>query len=386
MANIRLWNPVILRQTYEAVQRIQRYYEFSDVDVDRYTIQGQERMVMLSAREVSQTGIPGVRTWQNVHLTYTHGYGAVASTVNTATSSGAPDFVLQDIPPAPGAQIPLDPSTGAQVYYGERADIPYVVSDSNQKELNYPNPGGQTVFTQYHGKGGISVGGFFRRLAFAYRYRDFNLLISNLIGSDSKIMINRDIKTRIQKAAPFLKYDADPYAAIVGGHLFYIWDAYTTTDLYPYSQRVGLSSVTNRDLSGRINYIRNSVKAVVNAYDGSVRFYVVDPTDPLIQVSRRARGPLPLSGGPPADAGVRVRPVPRNRHADVLQQRRAVGRAVGPSCRRGCELGGQRDAPPVLRPAEAPWNDRRAVRAVPAVHAVRPAEPDDRLHDRGLGW
>jgi uncharacterized protein len=288
VANIRLWNPVILRQTYEAVQRIQRYYEFSDVDVDRYTIQGQERMVMLSAREVSQTGIPGVRTWQNVHLTYTHGYGAVASTVNTATSSGAPDFVLQDIPPAPGAQIPLDPSTGAQVYYGERADIPYVVSDSNQKELNYPDPGGHTVFTQYHGKGGIAVGGFFRRLAFAYRYRDFNLLISNLIGSDSKIMINRDIKTRIQKAAPFLKYDADPYAAIVGGHLFYIWDAYTTTDLYPYSQRVGLSSVTNRDLSGRINYIRNSVKAVVNAYDGSVRFYVVDPTDPLIQVWQAA--------------------------------------------------------------------------------------------------
>jgi uncharacterized membrane protein (UPF0182 family) len=288
VANIRLWNPLILRQTYEAVQRIQRYYEFSDVDVDRYNIQGQERMVMLSAREVSQTGIPGVQTWQNVHLTYTHGYGAVASTVNTATSSGAPDFVLQDIPPAPGAQIQLDPSTGAQVYYGERADIPYVVSDSNQKELNYPNPGGQTVFTQYHGKGGIPVGGFFRRLAFAYRYRDFNLLISNLIGPNSKIMINRDIKTRIQKAAPFLKYDADPYAAIVGGHLFYIWDAYTTTDLYPYSQRVGLSSVTNHDLSGRINYIRNSVKAVVNAYDGTVRFYVVDPTDPLIQVWKAA--------------------------------------------------------------------------------------------------
>ncbi|HJP66424.1 MAG TPA: UPF0182 family protein, partial [Actinomycetota bacterium] len=241
----------------------------------------------LSAREVSQLGIPGNAGWQQQHLIYTHGYGAVASKVNTATPSGLPDFVLKDIPPQNPA-IPLDPGTGGQVYYGELSDVPYVVVNTKQKELNYPNPNGTSTFTSYEGKGGIEIGGFFRRAVFAYRYRDFNLLISGLINPDSKILINRDIRSRIQKAAPFLQYDADPYSAIVNGQVYYIWDAYTSTDLYPYSQRRSLSEITNRDMSGSVNYIRNSVKAVMNAYDGTVRFYVVDPTDPLIKVWERA--------------------------------------------------------------------------------------------------
>ncbi|HEY3208894.1 MAG TPA: UPF0182 family protein [Actinomycetota bacterium] len=287
--NIRLWRPEVLRNVYDQVQRIQPYYEFSDVDVDRYDIAGgSRRVVMLSAREVSQDGIPGGGgTWQNKHLVYTHGYGAVGSPVNTVTTEGAPVFVLSDIPPIDRG-IPLSP-TGAQIYYGERADVPYViVGGEGQGELNYPDPSGRTVTTTYRGKGGIPVGGFFRRALFAYRYRDINLLISGLINRDSRVLINRDIRVRIRKAAPFLSYDGDPYAAIVGGRLVYIWDAYTTTTAYPYSQEMSIGSVTGRQVVGRVNYIRNSVKAVVDAYDGTVTFYVVDPNDPLIQVWERA--------------------------------------------------------------------------------------------------
>jgi len=292
ITNIRLWRPSVLQQTYQALQRIQQYYEFKDVDVDRYPIDGQPRVVMLSAREVSQNGIPGAAGWQQAHLIYTHGYGAVASQVNTADASGAPDFLLQDIPPI-GRAIQLEATPpndhGSQIYYGELADVPYVVVRTQQDELNYLNPsGGGFVSTKYQGQGGIPMGGFFRRALFAYRYRDINLLISGLINSDSRILINRDIRTRVRKAAPFLKFDQDPYAAIVGGRLVWIWDAYTTTDLYPYSDRIELSAATNRDLSGQVNYIRNSVKAVVDAYDGTVRLYVARPDDPLIQVWEKA--------------------------------------------------------------------------------------------------
>jgi uncharacterized membrane protein (UPF0182 family) len=288
--NIRLWRPSIIRQTYEGIQRIQPYYDFSDVDVDRYPISGQKRVVMLSAREVRQNQIPGGgATWQNLHLFYTHGYGAVASPVNTVTSEGLPVFVLKDIPSAPESQIPLSADRGAQVYYGESADVPYVVVGTKQSELNYPNPSGPgSVTTRYQGQGGIPLGGFFRRALFAYGYRDINLLISGLIDSNSKIMINRDIRTRITKAAPFLKYDKDSYAAIVDGRLVYVLDGYTTTDAYPYSEHISLFASTGGDVSGRVNYIRNSVKVVVDAYDGTVKFYVVDPADPLIQVWSRA--------------------------------------------------------------------------------------------------
>jgi uncharacterized membrane protein (UPF0182 family) len=290
--NIRLWSPAILQQTLQALQRIQPYYEFNDVDVDRYPVNGDSRVVMVSVREVSQNGIPGGAGWQSAHLIYTHGYGAVATVVNTADASGAPVFLLQNIPPI-GSAIPLQaipPSDhGSQVYYGELADVPYVVSDTKQQELNFvSSQGSGTVNTTYQGRGGIPIGSFFRRLIFAYHYRDFNLLISGLIDKNSKILINRDITDRVQKAAPFLKYDGDPYAAIVDGRLVYIWDAYTTTDLYPYSQRISLANATNNDLSGTANYIRNSVKVVVDAYDGTVKFYVVDPNDPLIKVWRNA--------------------------------------------------------------------------------------------------
>jgi uncharacterized membrane protein (UPF0182 family) len=282
ISNIRLWSPTILQETYESIQRIQPYYEFPDVDVDRYVIDGERRVVMLSPREVKQGQIPATgRTWQNEHLRYTHGYAAVASPVNAADVEGRPVFVLKDIPPIDSGIDLTD--IGSQIYFGEEADSPYVVVRTEQQELNYPGQSGE-VDTTYQGTGGIQVGGFFRRMVFAYRYRDFNLAISGLIDRDSRILINRDIQTRVRKAAPFLIYDGDPYAAIVEGRLKYIWDAYTATDLYPYSQRVDLGDVTIPRITGRVNYIRNSVKTVVDAYDGTIQFYVVDQEDPLIRV------------------------------------------------------------------------------------------------------
>lgn len=291
VSNIRLWRPGVIIQNYQALQRIQPYYEFEDVDVDRYRIDGEPRLVMLSAREVEQAGIPGAAGWQQTHLVYTHGYGAVASRVNSADASGAPTFVLRDIPPVgSGIDLQTPPNdAGAQIYYAESATVPYVVVGTKQQELNYPDPDGEGfVPTTYRGDGGIEIGGFFRRLVFAYRYRDVNLLISGLIDGDSKILIKRDLESRVRTAAPFLSYDGDPYAAVVNGRIVWIWDAYTTTDLYPYSSRIALSQATNNDLRGTVNYMRNSVKAVVDAYDGTLTFYVVDPEDPIIRVWRSA--------------------------------------------------------------------------------------------------
>ena len=295
ISNIRLWRPDVLRDNFTSLQRFRSYYEFNDVDVDRYEIEGQRRVVMFSAREVSQSGIPeGGQTWQNVHLVYTHGFGAVSSQVNTATTEGQPVFELRDIPPEGSPEFE---GNGQRVYYGEGApgDAAFVVVGTGAQELDYQGTAtddqAQVDFT-YDGDGGIPVGNLFQRALFAWRYRDVNLLISNLIQDDSRIMIYRDITERVPKAAPFLRFDADPYAAVVEGRLVWIWDAYTMTDEYPYSDFVELSESTTPapatqegapHLVGEANYLRNSVKVVVDGYDGSIRYYVSDPNDPIIQ-------------------------------------------------------------------------------------------------------
>ena len=293
ISNIRLWRPDVLRDNYISLQRFRSYYEFNDVDVDRYVIDGQRRVLMISTREVSQAGIPeGGQTWQNVHLQYTHGFGAVASQVNAATTEGQPVFTLRDIPPI-GA--PALEGNGQRVYYGEGApgDAAFVVVDTGTDELDYQGTAtddqAQATFS-YDGDGGIPIGGLFQRALFAWRFRDVNLLISGLIQGDSRIMIYRDITARVPKAAPFLRFDGDPYSAVVDGRLVWIWDAYTTTDQYPYSDFVDLSEVASPSaqeqapsLGGDVNYLRNSVKVVVDAYDGSLRYYVADPSDPIIQ-------------------------------------------------------------------------------------------------------
>ncbi len=301
--NIRLWDPTLLKADFEQLQRIKQFYEFSDVDVDRYPIQGQERMTMISAREVAQNGIPGGGgTWQNRHLVYTHGYGVVASQVNGATADGSPLFVESNIPPQGVLTDTLHYEP--RVYYGERSDVPFVVVRTGAQEVDYQAASGQEQKAPpYSGSGGIQLGGFFQRALFAWHYRDVNLLISSLVHPDSRILIYRDIQERVPKAAPFLQFDYDPYSAVVDGHIVWIWDAYTTTTGYPYSQEMDLSQATGvpGGLSGIANYVRNSVKVVVDAYTGQMTYYVSDPSDPIIQVWMRAFPDLftPMSDASP---------------------------------------------------------------------------------------
>jgi uncharacterized membrane protein (UPF0182 family) len=306
IGNIRLWRPDILLQDFQALQRIKQYYEFTDVDVDRYEINGQRRVVMLSAREVDQNGIPGTGgSWQNRHLVYTHGIGAVATQVNTSNAEGAPEFTLGDIPPSGEPAVTLQ---GSRIYFGERPQVPFVVVDTKARELDYQDPTNDQIqkTSRYTGTGGIPIGGFFQRALFAWQYRDVNLLISGLIDSDSRIMINLGLQDRAPKAAPFLQFDGDPYAAVVNQRLVWIWDAYTTTNAYPYSEPVNLSSVVTRNPNGpsptgTVNYIRNSVKVVVDAYTGSITYYAADPSDPILTTWQKAFPGMftPMDQAPP---------------------------------------------------------------------------------------
>ena len=282
--NIRLWSPEVLGQTMGQLQKIRQYYEFNDVDVDRYTINGKVRQVMVAPREISQANIPAAsKTWQNTHLTYTHGYGVVASLVNTVTAQGVPDFIIQDTPPSvsPGAPSSAD----WRIYFGESAETPYTVVKTQLQELDYPSEQSSSGFVSnsYDGNGGIQLSGL-RRLAFAWRFRDANLLLSSSINGQSRILFRRDVQDRIQQVAPFLQLDHDPYMVITPTGLQWIQDAYTVTDMYPYSQRIDLGAITGAGhLSGTANYIRNSVKVAVDAVNGTITLYVADPTDPIIQ-------------------------------------------------------------------------------------------------------
>jgi uncharacterized membrane protein (UPF0182 family) len=280
--NIRLWRPEVLLNSYTNLQRIKQYYKFLDVDVDRYDFASGRRQVMLAAREISPNDVSTeAKTWLNTHLFYTHGYGVVASRVDRITGQGTPDFILQNIPPqvSDGGPSIKEP----QIYYGENEEFPFVVVNSNQKELDYPTGDQGYKDTHYSGTGGIKIGNFLRRAAFAWRFRDVNLLISGAISNDSKIMFRRLIADRVQRVAPFLKLDGDPYIAVADGKLVWIQDAYTTTNAYPYSQRTDYGNVSGGTVTGGGNYIRNSVKFVVDARNGTVDGYVWDDKDPILQ-------------------------------------------------------------------------------------------------------
>jgi uncharacterized membrane protein (UPF0182 family) len=285
--NIRLWDPAVLRSVYVNLQRIKQYYEFTNVDVDRYRFDGAERQVMVSAREISPDGLSSeAKTWLNTHLFYTHGYGVVASRVDRVVGQGEPDFVLENIPPR--AKAPGGPKIEVpQIYFGENNEVPFVVAKTAQKELDYPTAsddksGAGYVTTTYDGKGGIPVGNVLTRAAFAWRFRDVNLLISGAIKSDSRIMFRRSILDRVNRVAPFLRIDRDPYIAIANGRLVWILDGYTTTSMYPYSQRLNFGNVATT-VDGGGNYIRNSVKFVVDAKDGTINGYVWDENDPVLK-------------------------------------------------------------------------------------------------------
>jgi uncharacterized membrane protein (UPF0182 family) len=270
--NIRLWDQQPLLDTFGQIQEIRTYYEFQSVDNDRYRINGEVQQVMLSPRELSAASLPN-RNWINERLTFTHGFGLTVGPVAKASGEGLPVLFVKDIPPA--STVPSLNVNRPEIYFGEMSNSPVYVK-TNVKEFNHP-AGEDNVFTSYAGDGGVPVGSTWRQLLFATRFADMKLLLSNDLTADSRVLYHRGIRERLGKVAPFLHFDGDPYLVISEGRLFWINDAYTISDRYPYSQPVARG----------INYIRNSVKAVVDAYHGDVRLYIADERDPVIQTYAR---------------------------------------------------------------------------------------------------
>lgn len=261
--NIRInaFEPAL--EFYNQYQTIRPYYVFNDMDIDRYKVNDKYMQVFISPRELNLENIDP-NTWQNRHLIYTHGYGVSMSKVNSVTSDGQPDFLIKDIPPENNTDISLK---NPRIYFGEKTND-YAIVNTNLKEFDYPN-GGDNKINQYDGKSGIRMT-FFNKLLFAINEKDLNFIFSRDITKDSKILLNRNIVDRVNKIAPFLMYDKDPYTIIYNDKLYWVIDAYTSTDRYPYSQPYN-----------NVNYIRNSVKVVVDASDGDVNFYIVDKNDPI---------------------------------------------------------------------------------------------------------
>jgi hypothetical protein len=271
--NMRLWDYRPLLVTFGQQQILRQYYEFLDVDIDRYVIDGQQRQIMLSAREIK--GPPeDAQSWTNERLAYTHGYGITAVPVNAVTPEGQPDYLVSGI-----NQEPRLPVGEPRIYFGE-APSSYVVTDTRTNEFDYPLNDQTDAVTTWHGSTGVGVGNFFSRLSFAIRFGDLNLLISNQLTGGSEILFRREIRERVQELAPFLVYDRDPYLVSADGRLQWMWDAYTVTSRYPDAQPL-------TDIFPGANYVRNSVKVVIDAYDGSVRFFISDPTDPIINAYAR---------------------------------------------------------------------------------------------------
>jgi hypothetical protein len=270
--NVRMWDHNPLLTTFAQLQEIRTYYDFKYVDNDRYWLNGIYRQVSLSPRELSAASLPG-RSWINEHLTYTHGYGICLGPVNEFTSEGLPVLFIKNIPPASTTSIHI---SRPEIYYGELQND-YCFVKTRAQEFDYPQ-GDQNVYTNYQGTGGIPVGNFWRRLLFTLAFGEKNILFSGDIQPESRLMIYRRILDRVQRLTPFLSYDHDPYLVIASdGSLYWMLDGYTTSEMYPYSEpaeEVG-------------NYVRNAVKATVDAYSGQVRFYISDASDPLIQAYAR---------------------------------------------------------------------------------------------------
>ncbi len=324
--SIRLWDHRPLETTYDMKQGLRAYYKFADVDVDRYHVGGEYRQIMLSARQLDYGELPS-RTWVNTYLSYTHGYGLAMSPVNKSANGGLPELWVKDLPtvstfeelevqrpglyymtstrprlielisppeqrpPPPQATGPegpggmpppaspsVQPSPSAAAGSATVQQTKFVIVNSRNPELHYPKTGqagvGANVTTHYSGSGGVSISGWFNRLAFAARFMDVQILLTEYITPDSKIQINRYVPERIYAIAPFLTYDPDPYLVIIDGQLKWICDSYTASRMYPYS--------TRKPEVGNLNYMRNSVKVVVDAYEGKPIFYAVDPDDPIL--------------------------------------------------------------------------------------------------------
>jgi uncharacterized protein len=292
LRNIRLWDYRPLLSTYRQLQEIRLYYKFTHVDVDRYRMNGDYRQVMLAARELVFSQLPqAAQTWVNERLKYTHGYGLAMSPVNRSTADGLPELYIKDIPPQ--SQVDLQIRQPA-LYYGEETDR-YIFTGATTDEFDYPR-GNDNAFTRYNGKGGVPINSIGRRVAYAYDLGSLQLLISDYLNDQSKIHYHRQIQARISHVAPFLRLDSDPYLAIVDGRLQWIADAYTVSDRYPYSKPVAQSPESETLLQdpqiaslvgNNVNYIRNSVKVVVDAYDGTLKFFAINESEPILATYRK---------------------------------------------------------------------------------------------------
>ncbi len=284
--NIRLWDPAVLTQTYTQLQEIRSYYGLNNVDVDRYTINGELTQTMIAGRELDENA-DVITGWVNQHLVYTHGFGAVLSPANAVGDEGQPTFLVQDVPPkASDASLSID--VQPRIYFGDTYSDRYLIVGTKQLEVDFPltQQGDQSVARNtYDGAGGVPTGSMLTRALFALRYQDLNVLISNQLTSESKALMIRNVSERLLTAAPFLRVDSDPYLVVADGRLVWVVDMYTLSAAYPYAEpastvRLGTGAGT---LPRTFNYVRNSVKATVDAYDGTMKFYVVDDTDPLIR-------------------------------------------------------------------------------------------------------
>jgi uncharacterized membrane protein (UPF0182 family) len=265
LGNVRLWDHQPLLQTFSQIQEIRTYYDFVAVHNDRYEIDGEYRQIMLSARELNSDSLPN-RNWINERLTFTHGYGLTLGPVNQVTPEGLPVLFIKDLPPQSSVNLRVEEPA---IYFGQLSND-HVFVRTKAREFHYPK-GEDNVYTTYEGAGGVPVSSLFRRLLFSARFRSFKVLLSNDITTESRVMFHRRLSDRLQRIAPFLTYDPDPYLVISNGRLFWVQDAYTTSGRYPYSTPAADGT----------NYIRNSVKATVDAYHGTTLFYIVDETDPI---------------------------------------------------------------------------------------------------------
>ncbi|MEP6857625.1 MAG: UPF0182 family protein, partial [Gemmatimonadales bacterium] len=270
--NVRLWERALLQQTFSQLQEIRTYYDFVSVDDDRYMIDGRYRQVHIAAREMNSESLP-TRTFINERLTFTHGMGVTMAPVNQVTSEGLPVLFIKDLPPVSTVSIKL---TRPQIYYGELTKE-YVFVGTKQKEFDYP-AGDANIYTAYTGRGGVPIGSFIRRVLYAFQLGSLKILLSDDIRGNAKILYRRTVMDRATTALPFLDFDRDPYLIITdAGQMKWILDAYTESDAYPYAKRTADGT----------NYMRNSVKVVIDAYDGTVDAYIADPNDPVVKTYAR---------------------------------------------------------------------------------------------------
>jgi len=290
LLNVRVWDDRPLQQTYAQLQELRPYYEFSAIDIDRYQVDGENRQVMLAGRELNKANLTAP-TWVNRRLQFTHGYGVVMNPVDRVTAEGRPDFFIKDLPPQSSVDIEV---TQPELYFGEMADDVVFVG-SALPEFNYPTGtenGSGNAETTYSGSGGVELSSIWRRLAFAIRYGETNLLLSDYITPETRVLMHRQIRERVKQITPFLAFDNDPYIIVADGRLVWMLDGYTLSNNFPYS------TPTEQGF----NYIRNVVKVTVDAYNGTVTYYLADTEDPLIQAYARAFPDLflPLAEMPPA--------------------------------------------------------------------------------------